>query len=480
MTTPAAPHAAPPLWTAAEILAATGGRGQEGWTASGVSIDSRTIAPGELFVAIQGDRHDGHAFAADALARGAAAAIVARSVENVPAAANLVWVEETLEALRRIGAAARARTAARLIAVTGSVGKTGTKEALRHVLAAQGPTHASAGSLNNHWGLPLSLARLPRETRFAVLEMGMNHAGEITPLSLLARPHVALITTVEAVHLEFFASVEAIADAKSEIFAGMDHGGIAVLNRDNAHYERCAAAARAKGIHRILGFGADRRAEFRLLDADFGAAGSLVRADAMGRVLTFRIGVPGRHIVQNMLGVLAAVEAAGGDVEAASRALATLTPPAGRGARSAIALPGGGTASLIDESYNASPAAMRAAIAVLAAMPPGPGGRRILALGDMRELGEAGPMLHAGLAPAIEEAGIDLVFTCGPLMQNLHEALLPAQRGAHALDSEDLAPMLAAALRPGDVVTVKGSLGSRMAIVVKALAAAGAAAAPPR
>jgi len=466
-----------PLWTAAEVLAATGGRGHEGWTAAGVSIDSRTVAPGELFVAIRGERLDGHDFVGIALARGAAAAIVAHSVPNVPAAACLVWVEDTLEALRALARAARARTAARVVAVTGSVGKTGTKEALRLALAAQGRTHASAGSLNNHWGLPLSLARLPREARFAVLEMGMNHAGEIAPLSLLARPHVALITTIEPVHLEFFASVEAIADAKCEIFAGMDEDGVAVLNRDNAQFERCAAAARARGLRRVIGFGAHPRAEVRLLDAALDAEGSTVQADVEGRVLTFRLGAPGRHIVQNALGVLGAVEAAGGDLEAAAAALAALAPPAGRGQRRTIALPGGSTATLIDESYNASPPAMRAAFAVLAACRPGPGGRRLLALGDMRELGEAGPMLHAGLAPSIEEAGIDAVFTCGPLMQHLHEALPEPMRGAHAPDSAALAPLLAAALRPGDIVTVKGSLGSRMALVVQALAGEPAAAA---
>ncbi len=468
-------------WAAAAAAAATGGEllGPSGWRAEGVSIDSRRIAPGDLFVALKGPSFDGHDFIAAALAKGAVAALAHRRPAGLDAQAPLLMVEDTLAGLTRLGLAGRARSRARVVGVTGSVGKTGTKEALRLALSTQADTYANEGSLNNHWGVPLSLARLPGETALGIFELGMNHPGELGPLSRMVRPDVAVITTIEPAHLEFFDSLEAIADAKAEIFEGMGPAGIAVLNQDNPQFDRLAGHARGRGMRRILGFGEHPGAEARLLDCRLGASGSEVSAEVLGRRLDYRLGAPGRHWVQNSLAVLAVVAALELDAGLAAGALAGLAPPKGRGQRRQIRL-SGGSVELIDESYNASPAAMRAAFAVLARTRPGPGGRRIAVLGDMRELGSAGPELHAGLAPLILEAGIDLVLTCGPLMQSLQSALPRGRRGAHAPDSQALIPAVLAALRPGDVVLVKGSLGTRMAPIVEALLRQDGAAPAPR
>ena len=460
------------LWTPGEIAAATGGRLlSAGWAVGGVSIDSRTLAAGDLFVALQGPSFDGHAFVAEVLAKGAAAALVHRIPDGLPPDAPLVVVDDTLAALTRLGRAGRDRTRATVVAVTGSVGKTGTKELLRLALEAQGSTIASAASLNNHWGLPLSLARVPRDIDWVVQEIGMNHAGEIAELARIARPHVGVITTVEPVHIEFFPSVEAIADAKAELFLGMTAEGTAVLNRDNPHFERLAGHARARGRPRILDFGTTHGAHAKLDEADLRDQGSTVRATVGGRRITYALGAPGRHWVLNSLAALAAVDALGGDVPLAAAALAAIAAPAGRGARREVALPAGGSFTLLDESYNANPASMRAALSVLAATRPGPGGRRIAVLGDMRELGEVGPRLHAALAEPLIAAGVDILFCCGPLMAHLYACLPVTLRGAHAATSDELAAIVADALRPGDVVTVKGSLGTRMAPIVKRLTA---------
>ncbi|WP_374441578.1 UDP-N-acetylmuramoylalanyl-D-glutamyl-2,6-diaminopimelate--D-alanyl-D-alanine ligase [Stella sp.] len=463
-----------PLWTAAEIAAATGAALPAGaaWSADGVSIDSRTLAAGDLFVALKGPNFDGHGFVGRVLAAGAAGAMVDHVPDGTdPADPRLVRVDDTLAALARLGRAGRDRTRARVVAVTGSVGKTGTKELLRLALEANGSTIASRASLNNHWGLPLSLARVPRDVDWVVQEVGMNHAGEIAALAPIARPHVGVVTTVEPVHIEFFPSVEAIADAKAELFLGMDADGTAVLNRDNPHFERLASHARARGIRRILDFGTAAGTHAHLEAADLGEAGSTVAATVGGRRLRYRLGAPGRHWVVNSLAALAAVDALGADVAAAADALAAIAAPAGRGARREIALPGGGAFTLLDESYNANPASMRAAFSVLAATRPGPGGRRIAVLGDMRELGEPGPRLHAALAEPLAEAGVDMVFCCGPLMAHLHARLPAAARGAHVATSDELAAIVAEAVRAGDVVTVKGSLGTRMAPIVQRLTA---------
>ena len=460
------------LWTDADVRAALGGgaAGSAGWEARGVSIDSRTVAAGDLFFAIAGLNFDGHDFVGAALEAGAAAAVVSRDVAGVPDDAPLVRVGNTLEALAALGRAGRARMPGKVAAVTGSVGKTGTKEALRAALQRFAPTHASPLSYNNQWGVPLSLSRMPQESVFGVFELGMNHAGEIGPLAQLVRPHLAIVTTVEPVHLEFFDSVTAIADAKAEIFEGLDEGGIAVLNRDNAFYQRLADAARARGARRIIGFGESDKAEARLIKAASHPQCSCVSADISGQPMTYKIGVPGHHWVMNSLAVLASVQALGGDLGLAGLALAELTPPEGRGDRSRIAL-GDGAFELIDESYNANPASMGVAIASLGALQPEMEGRRIAVLGDMLELGAESPAFHAGLAGSIVDAGVDLVFTAGPDMAHLHDALPRRMQGAHGADSSELAALVARQVRPGDVVMVKGSLGSRMSLVVQALRA---------
>ncbi|MDE2512705.1 MAG: UDP-N-acetylmuramoyl-tripeptide--D-alanyl-D-alanine ligase, partial [Alphaproteobacteria bacterium] len=367
--------------------------------------------------------------------------------------------------------AARARTAAKIVGVTGSVGKTGAKEALRHAFERQGVTHASSGSLNNQWGVPLSLARMPRETAYGVFEMGMNHPGEIDALTRLVRPDVAVITTIEPAHLGFFPSVEAIADAKAEIFNGMDARGCAVLNRDNPYFDRLAAHAKAAGIGRIIDFGAHTGAAVHLIDCHLHASASAVTASVLGEIVDYCLALPGRHWVMNSLAVLAAVHAAGGDIGTAAAAMATLEPMAGRGLRRKIAV-GGGDALLIDESYNASPASMRAAIAVLGAARPESGGRRIAVLGDMLELGANAARLHAELAEPLRDAGVDLIFTVGEAMRALYDALPARRRGAHAATAAEMAETVAHRLRNGDVVMVKGSYGSRMRDVIERLSTA--------
>ena len=458
------------LWNAEEARAATNGRldGAADWSAEGVSIDSRTVAVGDLFVALVGPNHDGHDWVAQALAAGAAAALVHRIPEGLPANAPLLVVEDTLKGLEALGIAARNRSEARIVAVTGSVGKTGTKEMLALTLAAQGPTHASVGSFNNHWGVPLSLSRLPADARFAIFELGMNHPGEITPLVRMTRPHVAIITTVEAVHTAFFTGTEQIADAKAEIFLGLDPDGVAVLPRDNPHFRRLAMAARHAGIHTIFGFGSHIDSEARLLDCGLDPASTAVFALVHDEPITYRLGVPGRHWAVNSLAVLLAVGALGADIGTATAALKGMAPPKGRGERSRVAV-NGNEIELVDESYNASPVSMRAALATLAAAKPAKGARRIAVLGDMLELGDQAAELHAGLAETVEQWGIDLVFAAGPLMSNLFERLPPTRQGAHAADSTALAPLVKAAVQAGDVVMVKGSAGSRMGRVVKSL-----------
>ena len=459
------------LWTLDALRAATQARlsGAPGQEIAGISIDSRTIAPGEAFFAIKGDRVDGHEYVAKALARGAAVAVVAEDrLASMPPGAPLAIVRDVLEALRTLARAARDRCAAKVIAVTGSAGKTGTKDALRLALAREGETHASTASFNNHWGVPLSLARLPESARFAVFELGMNHAGEIEPLAKLVRPHVAVITTIEAVHLEFFSGIEAIADAKAEIFLGLEAGGSAVLPRDNSQFERLAAAARAAKVGNIVGFGEDKNAQARLLDVALKPDCSTVRARILGEDVTYKVGAPGKHLVLNSLAVLAAVKLAEGDLAMAALALADLVPPTGRGRRLKLDV-GGGKALLIDESYNANPASMRAALEVLAQAPIGRRGRRMAVLGDMLELGPDAADLHRGLADAVSAAKVDSVFCAGPLMRELWDSLPPAMRGGYADTAEELEPLVVAAIQPGDAIMIKGSNGSRMGPIVTTL-----------
>ena len=461
------------LWTSAEAAAAAGGTVTREWAATGVSIDSRTVAPGDLFVAIRGPNTDGHHYVGDALASGAVAALVDGDWAGAQAEPeySLLVVEDATQGLNDLARRARDRSAARVAAVTGSVGKTGTKDALAHVLAAQGPTTATRGNLNNQWGLPLSLARMPADSAWGVFELGMNHPGELTPLSELLRPDVAIVTTVESVHLEFFDSEEAIADAKAEIFAGLAADGVALLNADNQYFGRLRQCALESGAGRVMSFGEGKDADFRLAGWRIADGGCSVEAEIAGRPLSFSIGAPGRHWAMIAVTVLGAASLLGADVDRAAAALADIEPPRGRGTQHPVNLPGGGSVTVIDESYNASPASMRAAFAVVGGMPTGPGGRRIAVLGDMLELGPDSAALHAGLAADLQREGVDLVFAAGPNMARLIDALPEALRGLHAATSDGLIDPVTQAVRPGDVVTVKGSLGSRMAPVIEALLA---------
>jgi UDP-N-acetylmuramoyl-tripeptide--D-alanyl-D-alanine ligase len=475
-----------PLWSVETMAAAMGAMraGPLPHSISGISIDTRTIAPGEAFFAIKGENRDGHDFVEAAhKARGGLAVVDARKAGRFAADAPLLIVSDVLEGLRELARAARRRSQAKIVAVTGSVGKTGTKEALRVALGEHGETHASAASYNNHWGVPLSLARCPESARFAVFELGMNHAGEIEPLARLVNPQVAIITAIEPVHLEFFDSLAAIADAKAEIFFGLQPGGVAVINRDNAQFPRLEQNAQRAGVERIVSFGEHVDADARLMACSLHSDSSDVEARIFGTELSYRLGAPGRHVVLNSLAVLAAAALLGGDVRRAAVALAHLPATRGRGARIALDVPGG-TILLIDESYNANPASMRAALALLgqaqlAAAKHGRAklgqiqasarSRRIAVLGDMLELGPSARELHRNLADAVGANDVDLVYCCGPLMQALWEALPSNRRGRYAETSAELQTHVLAGVGPGDIVMVKGSLGSRMALIVKAL-----------
>jgi len=470
-----------PLWTAAEAAAATGGRARGGWAVTGVAIDSRTVAPGDLFVALQAGR-DGHDFVADALARGAAAAMVARVPPGVAADAPLLLVADTLAGLTALGRAGRARSAARVAAITGSVGKTSAKEMLAAALAGQGRVHAAEASHNNHWGVPLTLARLPRDAGFAVVEIGMNAPGEIAPLARLARPHVALITAIAPAHLAGFADgIDGIAREKASIVAGLEPGGTAVLPADSAWIDSLEAAARAAGA-RVETFGAAAGAGFRATAIRPGAGVCVVEAAFPGGPLLFKVASPGRHMAENALGVLAAVRALGADPARAALALARWAPPAGRGARLWVGLDPANPEigfTLIDDAFNANPASVAAALALLAAETPAHGqgriarGRRIAILGDMLELGPDAPALHAAIARDPAMAAIDRVHCAGPLMHHLWDALPEAQRGRHAPDAAALAGGAGRLVDPGDVVLVKGSKASGVASLVDVLAKMG-------
>ena len=457
------------LWSEAELARALGTPSAPLAVAvEGVSIDTRTLKPGDLFFAIRGEASDGHDYVARAFEAGAAAAAISRPRgAGVAAHEPIFAVDDTLRALERLGAAARARTKARVVAITGSVGKTSAKEMLRVALGRFGPTHASAASYNNHWGVPLTLSQLPAGAAFAAIEIGMNHAGEITPLVALARPHVALVTTIAPVHLEYLGSIEAIADAKAEVFSGLEPGGAAVLNRDAPQFDRLAAAARARGA-RIAAFGVGAACDAELIDVSPLDGGSRVRARVRGRALDFILGAPGLHMAENALGVLLATEALGVDVEGAAAALVGFAPQHGRGARLTLTS-ASGPFTVIDESYNANPASMRAALALLGAAEPFAAGRRIAVIGDMLELGPQGANMHAALAPELARHRVDLLFGAGPLTRALFDAAPEAMRAAWTERARDILPQLAEAVRGGDVVMVKGSNGSRMGPVVAGL-----------
>ncbi len=460
------------LWTTKAMAAAMRAQGEGPLpdAVSGISIDSRDLQPGEAFFAIMGESRDGHEFVASALQAGAGLAVVARDKrERLPANAPLLVVAgDVLDGLRDLARAARARSHAKVIAVTGSVGKTGTKEALRLALSVEGDVHASFASYNNHWGVPLSLARCPESARFAIFEIGMSHAGEITPLAKLVRPHIAIVTAIAPVHLEYFKSLAAIADAKAEIFLGLEPSGAAVINRDSAHFARLKKRAAAAGIARVVSFGEHAKADARLVKCALQPAGSTVQARILGHDVTYKLGAPGRHIVLNSLAVLAAAALAGADLAMAALALADLQPASGRGTHIQLTLPEG-AALLIDESYNANPAAMRAALALLGQAPLGARGRRIAVLGDMLELGAKAAAMHKDLVEPVLANAVDLVFCAGPAMRHLWRALPSERRGGYVEDAMSLEPLVIAAVRGGDAIMVKGSFGSKMGPIVKAL-----------
>jgi UDP-N-acetylmuramoyl-tripeptide--D-alanyl-D-alanine ligase len=439
-----------------------------GTEVSGVSIDSRSLAPDEAFIALRGLNRDGHEFVEAALSQGASCAIVEQDFKAPRGGKRLLRVVDTLQALNDLGTAARARAKDTVvIAVTGSVGKTGTKEALKIALMPSGLVHVSLKSHNTHWGVPLSLANMRQDTNFGVFEAGMNHAGELKALTHLIRPHIAIITTVAPVHLGFFRSVEAIADAKAEILEGLVPGGTAILNRDNPYFERLRRHAWQRKA-KVVSFGETQGADARCLSVELGPESSEVKADILGETVSYRIGAPGIHFVQNSLAVLAAAKLADADLKTAARALAGWHAQTGRGERIVIGGKGGRVA-IIDESYNANPASMRAALATLGLTPREEYKRRVAVLGDMLELGGLGPKLHQELVEDIDAADVDLVYACGEMMRGLYEALPAKRRGAYAKTSEQLAPLLTKGVGAGDVVMIKGSFGSRMAPLVEAL-----------
>ncbi len=456
------------LWTAQEAAAATGGRATCDWQADGVSIDTRTIEPGDLFVALK-DVRDGHDFVAQALEKGAGAALVTRIPEGAPDHAPLLIVDDVLSALESLGRAARARTQAKVIGVTGSVGKTSTKEMLRSALGGQGVVHAAEKSYNNHWGVPLTLARMPRDADFAVIEIGMNHPGEIAPLARMAQLDVALITIVAPAHLAAFDSVAGIAREKAAIFEGLREGGTAIINGDLDVTE----LLRAQAPGTCLSFGTDESCDWWLLAAEASDDTTICRARHDGAPLLFKIAAPGKHVAMNGLACLAASVAAGADLARCVIALGAWQPPQGRGRRHFIAIDAAGETpglDLFDDAYNANPASVGAALDVLAhANPTHVSGRRVAILGDMKELGETEAALHAALADLDAMAEIDVIHCVGPLMAHLHNAL-PSDKQGHCAES---AAQLAGApwelVRPGDVVMAKGSLSMNMALIVDAI-----------
>ncbi len=460
------------LWDAASVAAATGGSASGDFQVAGVEIDSRDVVSGDLFFALKGEAMDGHRFVAGALAKGATAAVVDRPIDGPH-----ILVEDTNAALTALASAARRRSRARIVGVTGSVGKTGVKEAIFAALdrSSRGAAHRSLKSYNNHVGVPLSLARLPARARYGVFEMGMNHAGEIAALTAQVRPHVAVITTIAPAHIEMLGSEEAIADAKAEIFAGLRPGGVAIIPADGPHYERLRSAAQRIGVE-VVAFGRAAHAQVRLLDAVTApGGGSLVTADLGDRRMCYTVAAPGDHWIANSLCVIAAVRAAGGDLGAAGLALAEMEGLKGRGARLTVATPDGGTAVLIDESYNANPASMRATLAQLGATS---GNRRIAVLGAMKELGKHGPDYHVALAEPLAAAGVDRALLVGAEMGALADELgKPAARAlgkpgsfAHcATAQEALSALRADGLRNGDVVLIKGSNSVGLGALVAAL-----------
>ncbi|ESX45307.1 UDP-N-acetylmuramoylalanyl-D-glutamyl-2,6-diaminopimelate--D-alanyl-D-alanine ligase [Mesorhizobium sp. C416B] len=460
------------LWTSDALVDAMGGRplGPMPEGISGISIDSRSLQPGDAFFAIKGEAMDGHDFATAAIKAGAGVLVVAEG--KLPSlgrlTAPMIVVQDVLAALEKLGVAARARSSAKIIAVTGSAGKTTTKEALRHVLSAVGTVHASAQSFNNHWGVPLTLARMPGDCDYAVFEIGMNHPGEIRPLVKMVRPHVAIVTMIAAAHLGFFRNLDEIAKAKAEIFEGIEPGGAALLNRDDARWKLLDKMARAAGVEHVFGFGENARSTYKLTKCELHAGHSDITARIGGQDVVARIGAPGRHMVQNVLAVLGAAHLVEADIAKVAEALADLSAERGRGKRHVLRHPKG-PITLIDESYNANPASMAAAMALLNATPVTGEGRRIAVLGDMLELGDHSAKLHAALAELIVGTGTHTVFLGGPEMRALADILPDEIKTEYRAGAEELKPLLLSTLKAGDVVMIKSSKGIGFSKLVEAL-----------
>jgi len=453
------------LLSSEDVQAATGGTSNKHWEASGVSIDSRTVQRGDIFIAIVGDNTDGHKYVKSAFENGAVAAIVNYVPDDVAKKDNVVVVNDTFEALWDLARFSRKRISGKVIMVTGSVGKTTTKEMLASALDHQGKVHATIGNLNNHYGLPLTMCRMPKDTDYAVLEVGMSSAGEISPLSVLAKPDSVIITNVEPVHLEFFDSVQGIADAKAEVFDGLKEGGVAVLNRDNEHYLYLKKIALDKGVKNIVSFGKGDGAEFNLKEYNETFENSSVSAVCNSNEIKYELGVFGIHNALNSISVLALVDSVGGCVSKAASSFSEFEPRAGRGKR--ICVEGDfGSVTIIDDTYNASPAAVRASLKVLGDIKCNYNNRIIAVLGDMFELGENAEQLHEGLADNIIDNNVDMVFTAGKLTQSLYNKLPENIKGANEATSSDIAQNVFESLQDGDVVLVKGSRGMKMENVV--------------
>jgi UDP-N-acetylmuramoyl-tripeptide--D-alanyl-D-alanine ligase len=455
----------PPLWTSEEVAKLTGGVSSTNWHATGISIDSRTTEPGDLFIPISGPNFDGHNFIKNALMKGAVASITSRPLENISKDTNLLQVTDTVKALSEMGRGRRTRANAIVIAVTGSVGKTGVKEALGKLLSEQGQTSYSIGSYNNHFGVPLSLARLPKNADYGVFELGMNHAGELTQLSKLVSPNIAIITTVDIAHSEFFHSTDDIARAKAEIFLGLKHGGVAILNRDNQYFSLLRSAALSAGAGNIIGFGRHKESDFKLTGYTANSWGSYVNACFKDEDFKYQLSMPGQHWVYNSLAVLAAIHAAGANTHAAAKSFAKITAFKGRGQTHSIPIQDQHF-ELIDDSYNACPISVSAAIEVLSFLTPKFNGRRICVFGDMNELGDNSTELHNTLADKIYDAQVDFVYTVGPQMERMCDQLNSKIKVAHAERSEDLIQPLLHLIEPGDILLIKGSANLKMHKVV--------------
>lgn len=459
-------------WSAQDLVQAVGSVTTGNWVVTGVAKDSRELKPGDLFVALKGPKVDGHDYVIAALEAGAIGAIVERVPAELEGNPRLILVKDTLKALNDLAIAARTRTTAKIVAITGSFGKTGAKDATHLLLSSFGFVYASERSFNNHWGVPFTLSNLPVEADFGVIEMGMNHSGEIAPLSRIARPDVALITTIREMHMEHLGSLENIADEKAAIFAGMDENGIAVLNHDDSMFQRVLAAAQARNL-RVITFGKHPLANCRLTKYTVEKAELLIEAQIDGTPLSYRLPVVGEHWALNSLAVLGVIQALGLDVVKASQAFLHMVLPEGRGVQHRV-LTHAGEMIVIDESYNAGPDSMRAALQVLGSMQPAGKGRRVAILGDMRELGPSTREIHESLANDLITNQVDLVFACGEQMGYLYSSIPEKMRRMHALQPVDLVAAVVNCAQSGDIFMIKGSKGQyahrgRMYAFVEAL-----------